>query len=196
MLNKLPCCPTANRVVPANETCMEAESHVGEDQLSTESIFGKLCTPFLASQDKAERLVKLSRDTTVESKRIIFQLQRAVTVDAEKNKGIIYDAEKRLLALRKTHLKGIAKELTSSDDVLRFLRNYKAGLQEFVEAAVFCEFLKSREFLTWEKLNASLVFEADVGNGFSTYRMFIPAEDYTMGLADVAGKILSVFSPS
>lgn len=61
----------------------------------TFAIFSEFAAELDAKHDKTERLVRLSRDLTAESKRIIFLLHR-VTQDREKN---LDEADRRLAEL-------------------------------------------------------------------------------------------------
>ena len=98
--------------------------------------------------DKRERLVKLSRDITIESKRIIFLLHRikqmpnddedtceTIQTSAAELKGdratddaktILQEAENRLNVLETTSWKQVADELVDEDDFL-YLRSYTPG---------------------------------------------------------------------
>lgn len=104
--------------------------------------------------DRYERIIKISRDITIESKRIIFLLH---TMDTKKkNQDIVLEeAEKRLQALSDTHFLLIAKELGNLDPY-QYARSYSAGLQEFIEAYSFYEFLKGRPLSDWNVLQKNL----------------------------------------
>lgn len=80
--------------------------------------------------DKHERLVKCSRDITIESKRAIFLLHRVISAwlspdDAE---SILREGENRLAAIRIDHWSRIGQEL-DGEDPFQFLRAYSPGLQ-------------------------------------------------------------------
>ena len=124
--------------------------------------------------DKRERLVKLSRDITIESKRIIFLLHRIkqlpnedkgenddiaqTSVDPkictdkenEESAKILVEAEERLAALETDTWKQVAIELTSEDSYLH-LRSYTGGLQEYVEALSFYYHLKFGQMISWKQ---------------------------------------------
>ena len=100
--------------------------------------------------DKRERLVKLSRDITIESKRIIFLLHRIKQLPnedkeetqeniessgdnitcadkrTEETDKIFQEAEDRLKALEIDSWKQLASELADEDDFL-YLRSYTGG---------------------------------------------------------------------
>ena len=103
--------------------------------------------------DKRERLVKLSRDITIESKRIIFLLHRIkqlpnedkgenddiaqASVDPktctdngnEESGKILNEAEGRLAVLETDTWKQVAIELTNEDSYL-YLRSYTGGMTQ------------------------------------------------------------------
>ena len=108
--------------------------------------------------------------------------------EPKKRDNILQDAEKRLKVLKQISLKNIASELVSPDDQFRYLRNYRPGLQEYVEASVFAEFLQNHRLLTLAEMNDHI---ASFCSENSECFLKITGVDYTLGLADVAGKFPS-----
>ncbi|XP_036340804.1 translin-associated protein X isoform X2 [Rhagoletis pomonella] len=90
--------------------------------------------------DRYERIVKLSRDITIEAKRIIFLLH---TIDGRKNNRsrILNEAEERLEKVVATNFKSVALELNGQDPY-QYRCAYSPGLQEFIEAYSFMEYFK------------------------------------------------------
>ncbi|XP_067001227.1 translin-associated protein X [Anabrus simplex] len=112
-----------------------------------------------SKHDKYERIVKLSRDITIESKRIIFLLH---TLDREsKKEDVIKEAEKRLSVLESTFFRMIADELIG-EDPHHYLRAYTAGLQEYVEALTFCSYLKSNSLENWTDIQNKLEYPKSI----------------------------------
>lgn len=112
-----------------------------------------------AKHDRYERLIKISRDITIESKRIIFLLH---TLDKESKKNaVLGEAEKRLNNLITVLFKSIAQEL-DGEDSYHYLRAYRAGLQEFVEAITFYWFLQNNTLYNWNKLEESFNYTIDI----------------------------------
>ncbi|XP_037946558.1 translin-associated protein X-like [Teleopsis dalmanni] len=93
-----------------------------------------------AKHDRHERIVKLSRDITIESKRIIFHLH---SIESNKNnrQKVLQEAEQRLQKLININFKAVAKELHGQDPY-QFRSAYSPGLQEFIEAYSFYEYFK------------------------------------------------------
>ena len=65
-----------------------------------QKMFGEISIYLDSRHDKKERIVKLSRDITIESKRIIFCLHRIKNEDDTNKDSILEEAEKRLADLR------------------------------------------------------------------------------------------------
>uniref|UniRef100_A0A8D8M037 Translin-associated protein X n=1 Tax=Cacopsylla melanoneura TaxID=428564 RepID=A0A8D8M037_9HEMI len=86
--------------------------------------FRKYAVIMNAKQDKYERLVKISRDITIESKRVIFLLHSLLRSDTQK---VLEEAETRLNALMQTQFKAIKAEL-KGEDLYQYLRAFSAGL--------------------------------------------------------------------
>ncbi|KAL4237247.1 hypothetical protein ACF0H5_001966 [Mactra antiquata] len=108
--------------------------------------------------DKYERIVKLNRDITIESKRAIFMLQR-VTVAGDCS-DIFQQVDEKLLAVEKTKFLEIAKEI-EQEDPFQFLRAYSSGLQEYIEALSFNYFLKNNSLIKLEDVQARLSFKRE-----------------------------------
>nr|XP_054758938.1 translin-associated protein X-like [Lytechinus pictus] len=103
--------------------------------------------------DKYERLVKVSRDITIESKRIIFLLHR-IDGDSEK---VLTEAETRLRSLEDTLISKVASEL-KGEDLHQFIRAFSPGLQEYIEAVSFYLFIKNGRLLSLDEIATRLTF--------------------------------------
>ncbi|CAK1550910.1 unnamed protein product [Leptosia nina] len=134
-------------------------------------------------QDRHERLVKLSRDVTIESKRIIFLLHSAITkTSAEKS---IHEAKERLQKLIQGPLKGIGLELENSPAHLHS-RAVTPGFQEFIEARMFCSFMENKLLITWPEVQKELEYKEED----RTVITMVPQLDYMLGLADLTGELM------
>ncbi|XP_068424259.1 translin-associated protein X isoform X3 [Clinocottus analis] len=147
--------------------------------------------------DKHERLVKISRDVTIESKRTIFLLHRVTSVPNADN--ILKEAEVKLDAVRQK-IGQIAEELRG-EDIFQFHRAFTAGIQEYVEAVSFLHYIRDRSLISLEEINASLVFmraekveptglaEApQTGGQVLTFQ--VTPSDYLLGIADLTGELM------
>ncbi|NWH57235.1 TSNAX protein, partial [Geococcyx californianus] len=147
--------------------------------------------------DKYERLVKLSRDITIESKRTIFLLHRFIS--APNGDDILYDSEVKLDAVRRK-IKQVAQELVG-EDMYQFHRAISPGLQEYVEAVSFQYFIKTRSLISIEDINKQLIFtteDREESNMFFNPRDKLPPTlslkvtpvDYLLGVADLTGELM------
>ncbi|XP_036292218.1 translin-associated protein X isoform X2 [Pipistrellus kuhlii] len=152
-----------------------------------------------ARHDKYERLVKLSRDITVESKRIIFLLHRITS--APDMEEVLAESEVKLDAVRQKILQ-VARELLG-EEMHQFHRAITAGLQEYVEAVSFQHFIKTRSLISMDEINKQLVFTPEE-NGKENqtpspdaqdkepgpWRLRITPVDYLLGVADLTGELM------
>lgn len=141
------------------------------------------------TNDKRERLVKSSRDVTIQSKKIIFQLHRI----SDKNKAdVLKQAESAIRKVRQVIITRIVPELTS-DDALRFHRAYSPGMQEYIEARTFLSYCHSNiHIITLEEMNAEIHadFSAKNGNEDDFDFNVVDPTDYILGLADLTGEMM------
>ncbi|XP_061914524.1 disrupted in schizophrenia 1 protein-like isoform X4 [Entelurus aequoreus] len=143
--------------------------------------------------DKHERLVKLSRDITIESKRTIFLLHRVTSVpDVE---VVLNEADGKLDGVRQK-IGQIAEEL-KGEDIFQFHRAFTAGIQEYVEAASFQHYIRHRSLISLEQINARLVFmtgdkvSADtLPTGAQVLTFQVMPSDYLLGIADLTGELM------
>ncbi|CAL8258197.1 unnamed protein product [Lota lota] len=145
--------------------------------------------------DKHERLVKISRDITIESKRTIFLLHRVTSVtDVE---SVLKESDVKLDAVRQ-RIAQIAEELRG-EDIYQFHRAFTAGIQEYVEAVSFQHYIRHRTLISLQEINARLVFTktqtmdstepADDTPAAAPPFQVIPS-DYLLGVADLTGELM------
>lgn len=139
--------------------------------------------------DKRERIIKLSRDTTICSKRVIFILHRAS--DSERLPECLKEVDSKLEEVR-GYLAKVAQEL-EGEDCYKFARAYSGGLQEFVEAVTFLHFIKERKLLCYRDLcEKYLSFKttdnSDPSNGY--HAVLLTQVDYILGVADLTGELM------
>ncbi len=164
-----------------------------------------------SKHDKHERLVKLSRDCTIQSKRTIFLLHR-VSGEAEKSK-ILLEAEAKVHEVQK-NFRIIASELVGEDPD-KYHRAYSPGIQEFIEALSYLIFLKTgrlipideaQEYLTFREKSMEVVRggeeeKGDVSKEESMEAEFTRVEhvvlkvpldpiDFVLGIADLTGELM------
>ncbi|XP_044730036.1 translin-associated protein X [Chrysoperla carnea] len=156
-----------------------------------------------AKHDRYERIVKTSRDITIESKRIIFLLHN-VDRDSKKD-SILKEAEQRLSTLVNAFFKVIAFELEKQDPY-QFSRAYSAGLQEYIEALTFFQYLSNKtieDFAAIQKTLKYMVTDLDKKLKSSEDSppndsprnereicTLLPPSEYILGLADLTGELM------
>ncbi|XP_063047060.1 translin-associated protein X isoform X2 [Engraulis encrasicolus] len=149
--------------------------------------------------DKYERLVKISRDVTIESKRTIFLLHRVTTVPNVNE--VLEEADVKLDGVRQK-IGQIAEELRG-EDLYQFHRAFTPGIQEYVEAVSFQHFIRHRTLISLEKINARLVFMRPEKTEAKTDEEVAPSRpepailtfqvtptDYLLGVADLTGELM------
>jgi len=158
--------------------------------------FRGYATELDAKHDRYERIVKISRDITIESKRIIFLLH---TLDREsKRNAVLEEAETRLKNLVDVLFKKIAEELEGEDPYL-FLRAYRPSFQEFVEALTFYWYLKSNVLYNWTNLGKSMTYTVgdtdkmktdESCDNLKTIQTLVVPVEYILGIADLTGELM------
>ncbi|XP_014679713.1 PREDICTED: translin-associated protein X-like [Priapulus caudatus] len=159
-----------------------------------------------AKYDKHERLVKKSRDVTIQSKRIIFLLHRYV--GSSNKEAVLKEAEQKLEEVEQSFIKQIALEL-QGEDVYLYLRAISPGLQEYVEALSFYHYLTTKSLITLPEVQSRLEFdlgspcpEAEQTDADTTAaasasagtppvaRVPLPTSEFMLGIADLTGELM------
>ncbi|XP_037495163.1 translin-associated protein X isoform X1 [Jatropha curcas] len=154
--------------------------------MSTESsfkdAFGKYAEYLNNLNEKRERVVKASRDVTMNSKKVIFQVHR---MSKDNREEVLEKAEKDLAAVTDRYMSRMVKELQGTD-FWKLRRAYSPGVQEYVEAATFCKFCRTGTLLNLDEINATLLTLSDP----SLEPLQINILDYILGLADLTGELM------
>ncbi|ESO97480.1 hypothetical protein LOTGIDRAFT_187846 [Lottia gigantea] len=138
--------------------------------------------------DKHERLVKISRDVTIESKRIIFLLHRyrEGMSDTEKNK-ILEEGNQKMKLIQENKFHLMAIEL-KNEDPNQFMRAVSPGLQEYLEALSFYHYLEKGLLISLNEVQNQFVFNSSEKLESATFK--VPAEEYLLGIADLSGELM------
>ncbi|XP_028170153.1 translin-associated protein X [Ostrinia nubilalis] len=141
--------------------------------------------------DRHERLVKLSRDITIESKRIIFLLHSAITKESKEK--AVTEANERLNKLVQGPIKYIGLELEKSPAYLHS-RAVTAGFQEFIEAKTLCSLVDKGTLVTWEEVKKDMEYTitetTDDGDSERKVVTMLTYLDYMLGVADLTGELM------
>lgn len=159
--------------------------------------------------DRYERIVKLSRDITIESKRIIFLLHSIDSRKGNKEK-VLQEAQQRIEKLMEINFKAVAKELIGQD-TYHYRWAYSPGLQEFIEAYTFMEYMKyadnndnreeTKSISDWgalqNRMNYTEVEKVKTNSDDETeeeivneYSFFVDPSEYILGVADLTGELM------
>ncbi|KAF2073701.1 hypothetical protein CYY_004989 [Polysphondylium violaceum] len=132
--------------------------------------------------DRRERIVKISRDITISSKRLISLLQRACW---ENKQDIIVQAKEDL---DKIHLLfgTIITEL-NNQEYWKFQRSFTWGVQEYIESFSFLYFLENGTLIPLDYIHNSIKESLKLE---SLGQFSISMEDYYLGLADLTGELM------
>lgn len=139
-----------------NDGRKKADKPIVDPSDEVQVMFVELSKQLDARHDKRERIVKICRDITIESKRIIFNLHR-IKCDDDKP-TILGEVERRLDDLRQGPLYRLSREL-EGEDHYQFLRAYSGGLQEWVEALSFYHFLCYDTIITHSQVQEQLQWQ-------------------------------------
>jgi predicted translin family RNA/ssDNA-binding protein len=152
-----------------------------------QAYFSVLSRSYDASNDLRERLIKLSRDITRNSKAVISTLQRC--------KGIAGDeahmraARLALVAVR-TDFHTLLDEL-KGQDYWRFQRNFSGGVQEYIEAATLAHYLDTKQLLSLEEASVGMLHVSDDEVALDSAPRFpLSVDDYLSGIADLTGEMM------
>ncbi|KAL2542836.1 Translin family protein [Abeliophyllum distichum] len=132
--------------------------------------------------DKRERVVKASRDVTMNSKKVIFQVHR---IGKHNKEEVLEKAEKDLAVVRDQYISRLVKELQGTD-FWKLRQAYSPGVQEYIEAATLFNFCKTGTLLNLDGVNAALQPLSDP----SMEPLQINMLDYILGLADLTGELM------
>lgn len=181
-------------------------------------MFSEISIYLDSRHDKKERIVKLSRDITIESKRIIFCLHRIRDEADPSREAILEEADTRLGDVRRNLWLQVAEEL-KGEDHHQYLRAYSAGLQEWIEALSFYYFLRNNKIISYEEVSKHLQFEESILPNKETYEnrldtqteaetestataieksedlteslsVNIPPSEFILGIADLTGELM------
>ncbi|CAO3688020.1 unnamed protein product [Umbelopsis ramanniana] len=146
---------------------------------SMAQLFETLRVSLDAHHDKRERLIKLVRDITAQSKKLIFLLH-CTAQDAPNMK---FDEPKAKRSEILQLLRKVSNEI-SGPDYYRYLKSVSPGIEEYIEAVAFFEYLENGKLLGIEILQEQLQ-SAGLGEAF-----IITDEDYLNGLGDLTGELM------
>ncbi|KAI9243591.1 Translin [Sporodiniella umbellata] len=132
--------------------------------------------------DRRERIIKISRDITASSKKMIFALHRVCNQGGDRNSKNFKEAD-----TKQKEILGLFKKLSveiEGVNYYRYARSFAGAFEEFIEAVSFYHFLLYEEVIKKEQIDTFFKNEND------TQWLYIRNEDYILGLADLTGELM------
>lgn len=102
-----------------------------------------------------------------------------------KKQAVLEEAASRLNIVFSENFKTIATILKDFDSY-QYHKAYTSGLQEFIEALVFYQFLSCNTIDKWETINKSFQYENDEDK----FSLLFPQTDFILGIADFTGELM------
>ncbi|KAJ5935839.1 hypothetical protein N7466_005386 [Penicillium verhagenii] len=127
--------------------------------------------------DRRERIIKVSRDITALSKKMIFALQRVRAINQPLPPKISQENQTRLDQI-KALFNSIIPDVTGIN-AWRYQRQIGGGIQEFIEAISFDHYLRTQTLISHAEVQAILPHE-----------LLVTEDDYLMGLFDLTGEMM------
>lgn len=147
--------------------------------------FREIATSLDSFNDRRERVVKASRDTTRDSKKAIFGLHRYT--HATRAETLSTGAE--ALAKIREHIAAKTASELDADLYADLHRACSPGLQEYVEAAVFHAYLRDGTLISQRALSEELA-EVCRTSPDVEFEMHVDEGDYVLGVADATGELM------
>ncbi|KAJ1569794.1 hypothetical protein HK096_001446 [Nowakowskiella sp. JEL0078] len=144
-----------------------------------DALFGEFSAVLDEFYDRRERIIKISRDITIASKRVIFLLHRAF---GEERDNILEEAQEKQSEIIEL-FKIVSVEL-QNHNYYRHLRSISPGIEEFIESATFFYYVKVGKMCDLEYIQSLL--SADDGSII----LLITPQDFVLGTADLTGEMM------
>ncbi|OJA18824.1 hypothetical protein AZE42_00831 [Rhizopogon vesiculosus] len=136
--------------------------------------------------DRRERLIKISRDATNLSKKVIFLLHRTITEESNDDSNpylrVAHRGREKLREVQALYAQ--MKHEVQAERFWHYHRAVSPGLQEYIEALSFAHYLEHGTLVSYDEVQLSLSDEH--GTPYFT----LPKEDYLLGLSDVTGELM------
>ncbi|GFF37052.1 beta-mannosidase B [Aspergillus lentulus] len=161
------------------ETTQTSMAAAPIDQPSTHilSMFETFRDELDQHHDRRERVIKISRDITALSKKIIFSLQRIRTIKAPLPTPIAKETKTRFDQIS-TLFQNVIPDVTGLNS-WRYQRQLSGAIQEFIEALSFNHYLQTQTLISHAEVVKHLPAE-----------ILVTEEDYLLGLFDLTGEMM------
>ncbi|KIX93847.1 uncharacterized protein Z520_10472 [Fonsecaea multimorphosa CBS 102226] len=135
------------------------------------SIFEAFRAELDEHHDRREKIVKVSRDVTAQSKKIVRELGKPIHASISKQTTPMFGTIRDLFQSVVPDLQGI--------NAYRYHSTISGGIQEFMEAVTFQRYLETQQVMRFEDAQAQLPAGISL-----TY------DDYVLGLFDMTGELM------
>jgi len=127
--------------------------------------------------DRRERIIKASRDITALSKKMIFSLQRVRQLQSSFPSNISKENMPRQTTIHDlfTSISGDLHDINA----WRYQRQISGGIQEYMEAVSFQNYLETQRLITFEEA------QQKIPGGVA-----LTEDDYVLGLFDLVGELM------
>lgn len=161
-----------------------------------QSAFREFSQELLEYQDRRERLIKLSRDITALSKRLIFLLHR---VNPSNRDDLCMEARFKEEEIQ-TYFVRVGEELdgVSENNKWLFKQNYTGGLQEYVRSRGgsvgrppdIGNQIEAISFYGYLQDPPALITLEETRKKLEGAKVHVSEEDYLLGLTDLTGELM------
>ncbi|EGO03646.1 hypothetical protein SERLA73DRAFT_175199 [Serpula lacrymans var. lacrymans S7.3] len=136
--------------------------------------------------DRRERLIKISRDVTNLSKKIIFLVHRLMMETASggtpDSESVAKRSRDKLQEVQSIYAR--MNDEVPDEQFWRYHQTISPGLQEYIEALSFTHYIQYGTLITYGQVRTSLSDD----NGVPFFPL--PLEDYLLGLSDLTGELM------
>ncbi|KOC07591.1 putative translin-associated factor TraX [Aspergillus flavus AF70] len=160
-----------------NNNNQQTTTTMAEQPTQIHSIFETFRNELDEHHDRRERLIKISRDITALSKKIIFSLQRIRKLNAPLPENITKETQSRFTQIQSLFTNALP-DLTGPNK-WRYQRQLSGAIQEYIEALSFHHYLTSQTLITLPEVRTKLPAE-----------ILVTEEDYLLGLFDLTGEMM------
>nr|XP_034177457.1 translin-associated protein X [Osmia lignaria] len=175
-----------NKKINIGDKGKEIVENINENSLIVQQ-FQAYSAELVERHDRFERILKVGRDITIESKRIICLLH---TIDKKsKQESILHEAELRLKNVAQNLFSIIALEL-EDQDAYQYFRAYRSGLEEYIEAVTFYQYLQCASMENWLELDKNLTYTITDKSKDRTIRALITPYEFILAVADLTGELM------
>ncbi|XP_076164427.1 translin associated factor X [Ptiloglossa arizonensis] len=175
-----------NKKINIGDKGREIMKSTNEDSLVVQQ-FRAYAAELDDKHDRFERIIKSCRDITIQSKRIISLLH---SIDIEtKQKSSLYDVKIKLENVIQTLFKCVALELENQDPY-QYIKVYRSGLEEYIEAITFYQYSHSGTMEHWTELEKMLTYTILEPPESKTIRILVTPYVFILGIGDLTGELM------